>query len=83
MQKDQTSRLMKKSVFKTFALFLIRGYQLFFSPIIGPCCRYFPSCSEYAEIAIDRYGFWKGSFLALKRLLRCHPFRKGGIDNVP
>lgn len=49
----------------------------------GPCCRYIPSCSKYAVIAIQRYGAWKGGWMALWRVLRCNPFSKGGYDPVP
>ena len=55
-------------------LALIRGYQRFISPLFPPCCRYTPTCSAYAVEAITRYGPWKGGWLALWRLLRCHPF---------
>jgi putative membrane protein insertion efficiency factor len=61
---------------------LVRVYQLCISPYLIPCCRYYPSCSEYAIIAIGRYGPFKGSFLALMRLLRCHPLHTGGYDPV-
>ncbi len=62
---------------------LIRGYQLIVSPVLGPACRFYPSCSQYACLAIDRYGVVKGSYLAIRRLLRCHPFHPGGYDPVP
>jgi len=65
------------------ALTLIRGYQLILSPVLGPACRFYPSCSEYAHQAIDRHGVAKGSCLAIRRLLRCHPFHPGGFDPVP
>jgi putative membrane protein insertion efficiency factor len=68
---------------KQVALFLIKVYKSFISPVLPPSCRFQPSCSTYAYQAIEIYGFIKGSFLALKRLLRCHPFSKGGIDPVP
>ena len=59
---------------RALMLALIRGYQRFISPLFPPCCRYTPTCSAYAVEAITRYGPWKGSWLALRRLLRCHPF---------
>lgn len=62
---------------------LIRGYQLVLSPLLGPRCRFFPSCSDYALEAIQRHGAAYGSYLAGRRLLRCHPLHPGGIDPVP
>ncbi|MFO7667514.1 MAG: membrane protein insertion efficiency factor YidD [Desulfobacterales bacterium] len=64
-------------------LFFIRAYQNVISPMIGPVCRFYPSCSEYAYVAIDRYGLIKGVFLAIKRILKCNPYNPGGIDPVP
>ncbi|MCR5587947.1 MAG: membrane protein insertion efficiency factor YidD [Lachnospiraceae bacterium] len=63
---------------------LIRFYQKFISPLKGrPTCIYTPTCSEYAIQALKKYGFFKGLFLSIKRVLRCHPFHKGGYDPVP
>ena len=62
---------------------LVRGYQTTISPVLPPSCRYTPSCSEYAVEALQRYGALKGSWLTLRRLGRCHPFRQGGHDPVP
>lgn len=62
---------------------LIHGYQLLFSPLLGSHCRYFPSCSHYADTSINRFGVIRGGWLALKRILRCHPWHEGGIDEVP
>ncbi|MDO4327252.1 MAG: membrane protein insertion efficiency factor YidD [bacterium] len=64
-------------------IFFIRGYQKFISPCIGAHCIYTPTCSQYAIEALRKYGALKGSFLACKRILRCHPFAKGGYDPVP
>ncbi len=61
----------------------IRGYQRWVSPLLGPACRFHPSCSEYAAEAIDRYGAVQGSALGVRRLFRCHPLCEGGIDPVP
>jgi len=61
---------------------LLRGYQWAISPMLLPACRYVPTCSEYAMEAVDRYGVLRGGGKALWRLLRCHPFTKGGVDLV-
>lgn len=61
----------------------IRGYQLLISPLLGPRCRFYPSCSNYAIEAIERHGIVRGSGLAIKRISRCHPFNPGGVDPVP
>ncbi|MBO5515864.1 MAG: membrane protein insertion efficiency factor YidD [Schwartzia sp.] len=68
---------------KEFFLFLIRFYRTYLSPMKLPCCRYIPTCSEYAAIAIEKYGAAKGGWLAAKRILRCHPFGSSGYDPVP
>ena len=68
---------------KRFLIACIRFYQRHVSPGRPPCCRFVPTCSEYAMQAITKYGALKGSWLALRRLLRCHPFHKGGYDPVP
>jgi putative membrane protein insertion efficiency factor len=62
---------------------LIRGYQLFVSPLFPASCRYYPTCSAYALQAIERHGAARGSWLAARRIARCHPFRPGGYDPVP
>lgn len=62
---------------------LIRAYQMAVSPLLGPHCRFTPTCSEYAREAIARHGLGRGAWLALKRLARCHPFHAGGHDPVP
>jgi len=62
---------------------LIRLYQLTFSPLLGPRCRFYPSCSQYARDAILRFGLPRGIGLALARLARCHPWHAGGFDPVP
>jgi putative membrane protein insertion efficiency factor len=62
---------------------LIRVYQYTLSPLLGPSCRFYPSCSEYAHQAITRHGPLRGLLLAVKRILRCHPFHPGGVDPVP
>ena len=75
-------RIIKKSIAMLF-LALIRVYQYTLSPVLGSNCRFYPSCSEYAYQAIRRYGPLGGLVLAVKRILRCHPFHPGGIDPVP
>lgn len=61
----------------------IRFYQRSISPLFPPTCRYYPTCSEYAVIALQKYGVIKGGWLATKRICRCHPFHPGGYDPVP
>lgn len=70
-------------LFKKILLLLIRFYQVGISPFLGAHCRFRPTCSQYAIIAINRYGVMKGTYLAVRRLLKCHPFHKGGYDPVP
>ncbi len=67
---------------KSLALSMLRLYKRWISPSLAPSCRYVPTCSEYAMEAIDRYGVFRGGMLAAWRLLRCHPFVKGGHDPV-
>jgi putative membrane protein insertion efficiency factor len=62
---------------------LIRGYQKFISPLFPPSCRYYPTCSNYSVQAIQKHGAIKGSLMGISRILRCHPFVKGGYDPVP
>jgi uncharacterized protein len=62
---------------------LIAGYRRFVSPLLGPRCRFYPSCSAYALEAIQVHGAARGTWLALRRLSRCHPFHPGGLDHVP
>ncbi len=64
-------------------ILLLRVYQAMLSPLVGPACRYEPTCSHYAIEAIQRYGPLRGGWLALRRVGRCHPLRPGGFDPVP
>ena len=64
-------------------IWLIRAYQLVLSPISPPTCRFYPSCSAYAVTALERFGIVRGSWLTIRRLLRCHPWNPGGVDEVP
>ena len=68
---------------KTVLIALVRFYRKHISPLFPPCCRFTPTCSAYALEALEKYGALKGGFLALKRILRCNPFCKGGYDPVP
>ncbi|MBR0324720.1 MAG: membrane protein insertion efficiency factor YidD [Selenomonadales bacterium] len=67
---------------KRVLLLLIHFYRKFISPLKPPTCRFYPTCSLYAVQAIEKYGAFKGSYLAVKRILKCHPFHKGGYDPV-
>jgi putative membrane protein insertion efficiency factor len=62
---------------------MIRGYQLVVSPLLGPRCRFYPTCSCYTHTAIERHGVMRGTWLGIRRILRCHPFAEGGYDPVP
>ncbi|AKO94502.1 membrane protein insertion efficiency factor YidD [Priestia filamentosa] len=68
---------------KKLLLWLIRGYQLFISPLSPPRCRFHPTCSHYGLQSIQRFGAIKGTYLTIKRILKCHPFHPGGFDPVP
>lgn len=70
-------------VASSFLLALIWLYRVTLSPFIGRQCRYEPTCSQYAVDAIREYGPWRGAWMGTKRILRCHPFVKGGYDPVP
>jgi putative membrane protein insertion efficiency factor len=70
-------------IIKNILLALVKSYQLFISPLLTPACRFYPSCSEYACQAIERYGAFRGLLFAIKRILRCHPFNPGGVDPLP
>ena len=62
---------------------LVKFYRKYISPLKKPCCRFTPTCSEYALEAFEKYGVIKGLYLSVKRILRCNPFCKGGVDHVP
>jgi uncharacterized protein len=73
----------KLSVASRALVVLVTGYRRFISPLLGPTCRFYPSCSAYALEAVQLHGALRGSWLTLRRLSRCHPFHSGGIDPVP
>ncbi len=68
---------------KTVSLFIIAFYRKYISPLFPSCCRFQPTCSQYAAEAVSKYGFFKGWALSLWRIIRCNPFCKGGYDPVP
>jgi putative membrane protein insertion efficiency factor len=67
---------------KKIAIMMIKGYRLFISPLKPPTCRFVPTCSEYALQAIEKYGIIRGGIMAVRRILRCHPFHPGGYDPI-
>jgi len=68
---------------RTVLLALIRAYQYLFRPLLGSNCRFYPSCSDYAREAVEKHGAVRGSWLAFRRIARCHPYHPGGYDPVP
>lgn len=72
-----------RDVGRAFGVGAVRWYQRWISPLLPPSCRFTPSCSEYAAEALERYGLLSGGWLAMRRILRCHPFHPGGYDPVP
>ena len=68
---------------KRILIFFLRIYQYAISPFLGRNCRFYPSCSEYAVEAVQKYGALRGGWLGLKRVCRCHPWHPGGVDPVP
>jgi putative membrane protein insertion efficiency factor len=74
---------MPEGFFARLLVRLIGAYQYLCSPWVGNSCRYWPTCSEYAREAIERHGAGRGSYLAARRLARCHPYGRGGVDPVP
>ena len=72
-----------QQISQRFLVSIIRGYQILFSPLLGPKCRFYPSCSEYAKEAISVHGAAKGSWMSAKRICKCHPLHQGGYDPVP
>lgn len=79
----RTKTYFRETRISQFSVLLIKIYQNVVSPVIGPHCRYYPSCSAYTSLSIQRFGFIIGVYLGLKRLIRCHPWHPGGYDPVP
>ena len=69
-----------RGLLEKIIILLIRGYQIFISPIMPGKCRFYPTCSTYFVQAVEKYGPFKGSLLGIKRILKCHPFHEGGYD---
>ncbi|MCI7145361.1 MAG: membrane protein insertion efficiency factor YidD [Clostridiales bacterium] len=65
---------------KQIMILIIRFYQKFISPLFPPRCRFYPTCSVYFLQALEKYGFFKGTYLGIRRILKCHPFHEGGYD---
>lgn len=70
-------------MFRNLLIGIVRFYKAYISPVLPPSCRYYPTCSTYAIEALTRFGAVKGSLLAIKRILRCNPYCRGGFDPVP
>ena len=68
---------------KRMLMAMVRFYRAAVSPLRPPCCRFYPTCSQYALEALEKYGALKGGYLSVRRVLRCNPFHKGGYDPVP
>ena len=85
MRSDQKQgrEMKKRNIIQNILIVMVRIYQLAISPYIGAHCRYTPTCSAYFIEAVEKYGALKGSWLGIRRILRCHPGRPGGYDPVP
>lgn len=75
--------LLRKPKMRKIIILLIKAYGYLISPLLGNNCRFYPSCSAYAETAIQRFGVLKGSWMTIRRISKCHPWHEGGMDPVP
>jgi putative membrane protein insertion efficiency factor len=73
----------KRSIWRDSVIGIIKAYKIFVSPLFGPTCRFYPSCSSYALEALMVHGLRRGTLLSVKRILKCHPLHVGGYDPVP
>jgi hypothetical protein len=73
---------MRSNLLKTVLIGMVKGYKYVLSPFLPPSCRFFPTCSTYTIQAIEKYGAIRGTYLGIRRILRCHPFSRGGYDPV-
>ena len=76
-------RVILNNAGKNIALGLLRFYKLAISPWLGPACRFHPSCSDYMRESVEKHGAWRGIWMGVRRLGKCHPFHEGGFDPVP
>lgn len=83
MTEDSKHQHQEKSIAVRFASGAIRFYQIAISPLLGPRCRFYPTCSSYTLEALQAHGLLKGSWLGIRRICKCHPFHPGGVDFVP
>lgn len=81
--QNRNSVMFITRIIRKICILLIRLYQMTLAKVLMPSCRFVPSCSQYAVLAIERFGVIRGGFLALRRIIRCNPFSAGGLDNVP
>ena len=83
--KDRIARVLRwyGKIMKRPLIWIIYAYKILISPILPPSCRFYPTCSDYARLAVEEHGAAKGLVLAVRRILRCHPYHPGGYDPVP